>query len=138
MKLRRYYLTISTYAGIVPGAFHVCGRIRTAGRHEIDLECRDPEGGKTIRFRKKDTLLAAARRWFKQNAERSAVMTIGSHCVLDPQQILCGRESIKAAANKLWRQFESYNGWSCTKEEEPAVKLICDAWDKIIPRDYDV
>jgi hypothetical protein len=142
--MRRYYLTLSTFAGIVPGAYHICGRIRGPGiTGGIDLECRatDEWGGKTIRFPTEALCIRAARTWFKRNAPKGnyadpkAIMTIGSHCDLDPQRVLCGPGELKRKANALWRQFEAGGGWD-HKRNDDKTQVICDAWDKLVPRDY--
>jgi hypothetical protein len=138
--MRRFYLTTTSYAGIVPGAYHVHGRIRAMDtaedvKLEVDLErIEDPKTGyKTIRFETTKALLAAARRWFKANAKPGDVMTIGSHCIIDPQRVLCGPPELKKKANAIWREFERGGGWDDDSKDKK-TQAICDRWSALIKR----
>jgi hypothetical protein len=131
---QRYYLTVSTFEGIVPGARHYYGRIRwTEGlsdRKEHDVGSEGTYG--SIRYLKKDYLLKAARRWFRKVAVKGAIMTIGSDSVIDPQQVVEAEASFKRQANYIWRQFEKLQGWDAPKEKWPEVQKLCDEWSALV------
>lgn len=127
-----YYLSISSYAGIVPGACHFHGRIRSNEmEHAHDLETTELYRGKKIltgRFNSQRTLIDAAKRWLKENAAHNAILILGSHANCDPQRVLVGSRTLRKAANAIWRTYEKLGGWD-DKSHYKEVQALCCAWE---------
>lgn len=129
MGPQRFHLTLSTYGGLVPGAYHTFARVRYSddgARVEVDL------GRNYGRFEREAGALQAARRWFAREAPEGSLLTIGEPAVVDPQRVLCGPTELKARANRLWRSFERLDGWGAPRAVWPAVQAVTDAWSAVL------
>lgn len=138
-KLRRYYLSLSSFEGIVFGASHWFCRIRwtsDAGEdHEADAECGRGDD-RSSRFNTKAAARAAGVRLVKRFAKHDDVVhfviTEGSHCIIDPQRVLVAPGNLTSRLNKLWERFEKLDGWGCAPVMESTVQKICDSWTSLI------
>lgn len=133
--LRRYHLTLTTYAGIVPLASHWRCRLRWTtddNDHEADAE-RGRGDNRTMRF---DTEAAARRAGLRLARKLSAggyyIVTEGSHCVLDPQPVLSAPGNLKQRLNAIYRAFDKLGRWDVPRSVWPAVTAVCDTWSRVI------
>lgn len=129
--MNRYYLTLSTWAELVPFASHYYGRItykEDGVRKEVDVG----EGGKSLRYANKKNLMRAAKRWFQKNTDAGSFMTLGSSSMLDPQKIIAGPEELTKTANRIWQDFEKLNGWDAPKDKWHEVQNLCNQWDQVL------
>jgi hypothetical protein len=136
IRLQRYYLSLSSYAGIVFNASHWWCRIRWTDENGEDHEA-DAEHGRgnerSMRFASKSAARAAGLRLVRKLAEGTYyVVTEGSHAAIDPQETLIAPGNLKQRLNTLWKQFEALNGWDGPRSEWPAVQKVCDRWSSLI------
>jgi len=92
-------------------------------------------GEETSRFLSKEKLVKEAIKLFNQDPHGYDILLEGEHYVLDPMKMLVGPEILLKEANQIWKQFESFDGWNCKREEEKEVKEICDQWDILVGRE---
>lgn len=137
--LRRYRLTLSSFAGIVFNASHWWCRIRWVDDEGKDQEADAEHGRDTLttcrssRFETKAAARAAGLRLVRKIADGEFyVVTEGSHCVIDPQETLSAPGNLKQRLNSIWKEFEKLDGWECSKDQESAVQKICDNWSRLI------
>jgi hypothetical protein len=162
-----WILSISTYSGIVPGAYHYRGRMRP--RHEFNdnnlYELYRPMSAKEAReenkrsyemygcsawmkpgdltngfLTMKDLRLAAIKKFKEVCAgdPRSDILMEGSQACLDPQLCLCGPMDVILIANKLWREFRyKLDGWEI-KENYPESERVSEEWNRLIPYESSV
>lgn len=130
----RYWLTVSSFAGVVFGATHSYGRIRFYPQgEEGKTQEVDVGPGYAYRYNTEASLRRAALRWFDKNAPDLSVMTLGDIGVVDPQQIIRAKpRDVLAAANDLWRKFEKLNGWGAPRDQHPRVQVLCDEWEALL------
>jgi hypothetical protein len=134
-NLRRYHLSLSSFAGIVFNASHWWCRIRWTDDEGHDQEAdaeRGRGGERTGRFDTKVAARAAGLRLIRKIADGYYVVTEGSSGVIDPQEVLSAPGNLKSRLNALWRKFEKLDGWEAPKEAWPEVQAICDNWSKLI------
>ena len=129
MNARRYWLSLRTWAGLVPMASHWMPRIVwTENGEERDVDIR-PKRSKEHAFTKRASAVTAVLKWFDENTSWGCILTVGSRSTLDPQEILAGPARVKREANALWKKFEKYDGWNAPRPQWPEVQKICDAWE---------
>lgn len=130
----RYWLSVSSYRGIAPGATHWYGRVSYyAGGKIQEWSVGDNVRTYNTQFGSVATLRRAAVAWFKRNAVTGgSLLTVGSMATLDPQEMLAGPKRLLTECNALWRRFEKLNGWDAPKEKHDKVQQLCDAWELII------
>jgi len=133
MMKYRWYMSLSSYEGMCPGAYHWYVRL-TSEANELAKHGIVVEKDKSERFETKDAAIKEAVRQFKKMAKGHLLLK-GRKSILDPQEVVVGPSAIKEKANRLWLKFEQLNGWDCPKEQEPKVQEICDAWDAVM-KDY--
>lgn len=130
MKVDRYRLSLSTFGGVVPGAFHYFARIRyTENGKTIEVDLGKDSTG---RYARRSSAIRAARAWFDEHAPLGSFLTEGPYAVLDPQEIIAGPSSLRRQANALWREFEKLDGWGAPRSDHPRVQAICDSWDAVL------
>lgn len=138
-NLRRYHLSLSSFAGIVFSASHWWCRVRwtdDSGRdHEADAECGRGDQ-RTGRFATKAAARSAGLRLIRRIADGYYVVTEGSDAVIDPQPVLSAPGNLKQRLNTLCRKFEKLDGWEAPKSTWPAVQAVCDTWSKLIGEPY--
>jgi len=149
--MNRYYLSITTWNGLAPGATHYYGRLYGEfkdviskpkdgknslgfGREEYDVEKSKPnkEGWKT-RFNSEKSVITAAIKTFLR-LKLKGLLYIGSAGTCQPQRILIAPKSLEKKAKeetRLWQKMETVyrrGGWEqCEKEME----AICKQWEKL-------
>lgn len=143
--MKAYYLTISSYSGIVAGAYHLHARVRWTDRAqrynigEADIErwyWYEAAGGTKVRmqtgaFENRVSLMRAARKWFENKVGNDpALLVEGSISHIDPKHVLLGPRECKIQLNRLWREYERLGG-SDNRDREVDVKAVCDRWDVI-------
>ncbi len=137
-RLRRYHLSLTSFAGIVFNASHWWCRLYWTDEDGEDHEA-DAEHGRgddrEMRFADKASARAAglrlARRLAEKDGVRYYVVTEGHHAVIDPQRCLSAPGNLKTRLNQLWRAFEK-KGWDVPKAEYPKVQAVCDDWTRLI------
>lgn len=143
-----WYLSITTWKGLVWDAEHFYGRIKPdAGAlgldnpnnvpkaiKEYDLD-RDYIGAdelvhRSIQFATERAVRAAAKKWFKKRARPGDVLLQSSHSSLDPVRPLAyyGKPSIYRRARALWRAYEAIDGWEM---DEGMAQKLCDLWEDL-------
>ena len=118
-----YILNAYTWRGISIGATHYYGNIRT---HSRSGDFKPVPLNDQL---SKEKIIQSARAWFKNNANRGDVMLIGSDSICDPQPCIIGPRAKKAELNSLYKAAEAIDFW---ENNERAMKIICEQWDKII------
>jgi len=95
---------------------------------------RYKQGEETSRFTDKKKLIKCATEVFNKKIKPKGfnILLECSKCIIDPCYMIIGPDNIKSKANKLWKQFEKFNGWECDKVNESKVQKICDEWSKLI------
>lgn len=136
IPLRRYHLSLSSFAGIVPLASHWWCRLRWTDEDGEDQEA-DAEHGRgderSGRFETEAAARAAGLRLARRLADGSHyVVTEGSNAVIDPQPTLSAPGNLKQRLNTLWRRFEELNGWDGPRAGWPAVQAVADSWSSLI------
>lgn len=140
-KLRRYYLSLSTFGGIVPWASHWWCRIYWEDDAGKDHEANAEHGRGVSRTGSFDTIAAARSaglRLIRKLADKDwpdatyRIVTRGNPAVIDPQETLSAPGNLKPRLNKLWREFEKLNGWEAPKEKWPEVQKVCDNWSALL------
>jgi hypothetical protein len=121
----------------------ICFRLNKADAAKLNNKERDSltkfhsnykVGDMSCRFDSKERLIEEAIKQFKEDPRGYDILLEGSPAVCDPMEMLVGPEEIMGAANTLWENFEEFDGWNCSKEEEPVVEEICDQWDELVRR----
>jgi hypothetical protein len=131
----RYYLTISSYAGLVPGAKHYYGRIRWRDKLPKAKEprCETLEenlgwGG----FKSKKSLIKAALQWFKKNAGPEDVLVLGGMADICAFPVLAGPKELIARAHETVLAWEkAYPPDGSDARDWPAADKAADDWRKI-------
>lgn len=122
-----YHLKILTWVGYSFGASHYWGTIEANYRTKEDIP--------TVRLDKNmfsnAEVIAAARRWFKKNAEKGDILLHGSHCSCDPQTVLIGPRDMKLIGNALVKKAEELDYWEHDCNEK-AMKKVSKAWDALL------
>jgi hypothetical protein len=136
--VKRFWLTLSTYADIVFNAKHWFCRIRWIDEQgktrEEDAECMR-NGGESMRFDTKKAALSAGLLLAKKNASGGPYfITKGSNCVIDPQEVLSAPGDQAGPLNALWSRFEELGGWDSERDRWPEVQAICDEWTAMIAK----
>jgi hypothetical protein len=140
--LEKFYLSISTYKGMCPGAVHFFGRIQgefkyivpkpkvglnfTREQYDV-LRAKPDKDGFKQRFYARKSVMTAAIKWFKTN-KKGDVLYLGSTCTAQPQQVLVGPNDVMAFENRLWRKIEKAyerGGWETNSKE---MEAICADW----------
>jgi hypothetical protein len=134
-KLRRYHLTLSSFAGIVFSASHWWCRIRWVDDEGEDQEM-DAEHGRgdsrTGRFETQAAARSAGLRLVRKIASGFYVVTEGSNAIIDPQPVLSAPGNLKRRLNLLYRKFEDLDGWDAPKARWPEVQKVCDSWSRMV------
>lgn len=133
---KRYWLTLSTFAGFVPGARHWWCRVHwlnNDGRIE-SLDAEHGRGdGRTGRFDAEAAARSAGLRLARTLANGGYyTVTEGDPGVVDPQRTLSAPGNLKARLNSLWRAFEKLDGWRAPKSKWVETQKICDSWSHLI------
>lgn len=93
------------------------------------------EAGETSgRFDSKERLYEEAIKLFNSDPHGCEILLVGEPYVYDPMEMIVGPEEIIKEANVLWENFEEFDGWGCSKQEEPVVQTICDMWEELVGR----
>ena len=134
-NLRRYHLTLSSFAGVVFSASHWWCRIRWTdddGKgQEMDAE-RGRGDERTGRFDTQAAARSAGLRLVRKIAEGYYVVTEGSAAVIDPQPVLSAPGNLKQRLNTLYRKFDKLDGWESPKSVWPSVQAVCNSWSSLI------
>jgi hypothetical protein len=136
-RVRRYFLTLSTFAGLVPWASHWWCRLRWVDeadeRHEADAERKDGDY-ETGQFPTKKAARAAGLRLAKKLSKDVSfyLVTEGDWAECSPQPCLTAPGNLKARLNKLWRSFDKLDGYACPRPVLPAVTAIDNAWNALM------
>lgn len=129
MNARRYWLSLRTWAGLVPMACHWMPRVVwTENGQEQEVDIR-PKKSKEHAYTRRADAVKAVLKWFAENATPGSILTVGSRSTLDPQEVLAGPARVMREANALWKKFEKYDGWNAPKDQWPEVQKISDAWE---------
>jgi hypothetical protein len=123
--MNKYFLSVTTWEGIAPGAVHYYGRIKgefksiiprpkfgldfTQESYDVERQFPDREGWKT-RFDSKDAVIRAAIQTF-QRLKLKGLLYIGDGSTAQPQRILIAPRSVESRArqeNRLWQRMEHY------------------------------
>jgi hypothetical protein len=78
---QRWFLTITTHAGITPDAVHYYGRIRAVFHStviEVEKKRLGTTLGNTIRFESEEEVIEAAKKWFHNNGKPGESLTLGN------------------------------------------------------------
>ncbi len=78
---QRWFLTITTHAGITPNAMHYYGRIRAVFHStviEVEKKRLGTTLGNTIRFESEEEVIEAAKKWFQNNGKPGESLTLGN------------------------------------------------------------
>lgn len=134
--MRRYFLSLSTFAGVVFYAKHWHCRISWENEKgsyiEEDAE-RGAEDERTGRFNSKPAARRAGLALAKQLSNGAPYIVLeGNHAYIDPQEMLVGPEEIKGQLNVLWKAYDKLKGWDAPKSQWPEVQKICDQWTKLL------
>ncbi len=149
--MNKYYLSISTWSGIAPGAVHYYGRIKgefrkiipkpkfgidfTQDSYDVEREFGDKEGWKT-RFSSESKVIRAAIDTFLR-LKLKGVLYLGDSGTAQPQRILIAPRSVEAKAreeNRLWQQMERYyelGGFDPWIKYGKQMSAINKRWEKI-------
>lgn len=134
-------MSLSTWAGISPGARHYYCRLVWYSEHqrnEINAECGRGDR-RTMRFDDEKSARAAGLRLARKlggdgEGHGYYLVTLGSCSVLDPQEVLSAPGNLRARLNKLWRRYEKLygTGSDARAEDWPALDEITDEWNRIV------
>lgn len=97
----------------------------------IPFNLKRKEGDKSGAFKDRDRLIEEAIKLFKKDSKGFNVLLEGGPDYIDPHKMLIGPENMTEKANKIYEQFESYNGWGCEPSEEKIVQSISNDWSDI-------
>ncbi len=140
VNLRRYHLTLSSFAGIVFGASHWWCRIRWTDESGEDQEADAEHGRGDERTNRFDTKVAARSAGLRLVRKLAAgtyyVVTEGSNAIIDPLPTLSAPGNLKQRLNTLFRKFEKLNGWEAPRSTWPDVQAVCDSWSSLIGESY--
>lgn len=145
--MNRYYLSISTWAELAPGATHYYGCIRgefkdiipkpKAGlgfdREEYDVERLRPKKGWKTRFDSKQEVIKAAIATFLR-LKLKGLLCVGSAGTVQPVRILLAPKSVLEKAkqeNRLWHQMEKVYARGGWEKHEKEIQTICNQWEKL-------
>lgn len=143
------YLSTSTYAGIVGGAYHYygtlkCGRydpvtlkrtLTESGAAKLNRNDRDQtyvwkEGHSVIRFEDEESLIAVAIEEWKDRFPDAVLLLLGSNCVADPQPILdCTDDDLRARLEPLYERARELDWW---ESGDPEMDEVADEWWAIL------
>ncbi len=135
---RRYHLSLSTFAGIAPGASHWWCRVRWEDEAGKDHEASAERGRGAARSERFDTRAAAAAAGLRMVRRLAAagghryIVTEGTWGIADPRRCLSAPGNLKSRLNLLWRRFEALDGWDGPKAGWPAVQAVCDSWSSLV------
>jgi len=162
-KYNEAYLQITTWTTFLSYASHYYGRIDYFDNNDnfkmnqIEIESKltrnevrilnknerlkmhiYKQGELSERFSNRTKLITTAKKTFQELLKPLGykILFLSDIGVCDPRLILEGPRIVKQKCNELCEQFESYNGWGCSKEEETEVQKICDEWDKLLGRKW--
>jgi hypothetical protein len=149
------FLTVTSFKGTSIGATHWYGRLRTcSGEEQCDVlhtlskveakilskkrgmseDTGYSSGEKVEGFDTREAVIRTAKRQYKKHFPLATVLIIGRCSVADPQRVLLGPKNFKRAINKIVDEFEELGGWE--NEDEEAVKVVWNKWQKIWPLKY--
>lgn len=151
------YLKITTWVGSAVGyAQHYYGTIyfgdnqwsaktpkkdvkfKIDSRQAIEFNKEEPDlirmglgnkpGDMSTRFTDRDMLIKKGTKLFKKDPKGCDVLLEGDSGYVDPHKMLAGPKDVMEKGNKLYEEFEEYDGWGCKPEEEKDVRRISNAW----------
>jgi hypothetical protein len=145
--MTRYYLSISTWAGLAPGATHYYGRIVSDFKavvpkpkvgldfdcEEYDVERAKAYKGWKTRFDSEEQVIAAAIKTFLR-LKLKGLLYIGSCGTAQPKRVLLAPKSLLEKAkqeNRLWRQMEKVYARGGWEKREKEMQTICDQWEAL-------
>jgi len=149
--MKRYYLSITTWTGICPGAIHFYGRIhgeykkitpKTKYSLDFDREDHDVDNGKdgvawTTQFKNRKEVIKRAIETF-QRLKLKGMLYIGDAGTVMPQRVLIAPPSVYEKAreeNRLWQRTERLyriggdDPWKAGYGKE--MDELCERWKKL-------
>lgn len=147
--MKRAYLTITTWANVVPGASHYHGSIHIDDK-QIRVEqvlnerlvkqfnIEEQRSGSRYRYLLGDTI---TRFFDEESLIASAIEMVGpdtvlfngDKAILDPLSVLVGPEPFKTEANALVAEAEANDWW---EGDEAAMKDIYERWTDLMRRTF--
>lgn len=128
-----YVLSISTFAGLVPGARHFFGRIRWRCRArdemlEHSLE-RTVDGRETSSFDEREEIVELAKR-FVGEWQPGDLLLLGVWANCDPMEVIAGDPAVVERAKALYARAVEIDFWE-KREHKAEMTRICSEWDKL-------
>lgn len=144
------YLSLSTFAGIVPVATHYYAKLKTSSEKEVELKHRITAkeakelnyvdsglsywaGELSSRFPNEETARKAGIKDWRKHFPKGIVLIEGDPVYLDPSPILRGRvKSLRVIVNK-WRELGGFDRYSYIWERhKKKANDLCKSWDKLL------
>lgn len=147
--MKHHFLSISSFAGLVWGAYHCEGIITSVNKTKHTLKkilsskeaakfnktektetYRYKAGDEVSRFESKEELLKAATDWFNKNAKPEDVLFLGDavRATSNPVEVIVSCPVLKKKAESLLDRMKKNNGWSGNQK---IMMEICDEWSKL-------
>ena len=150
--MKKYYLHVTSWAGLAPGAMHYYGRIYgeyekiipkpkfgldfSREDHDVESLIKDSEGWTTRFGSRKETIKEAIKTF--QRLKLKGMLYLGDAGTSMPQRVLIAPPSVYEKAreeNRLWRRTERLyriggnDPWKAGYGEE--MDELCDRWKKL-------
>lgn len=123
----RYYLTISSFQGLVGWASHWYGRLRNNVDENFEEDIRV---NGTTRLNSKSDVRMNGKKWFKEHAKKGDVLICGNYAFVSPQELLCGPPDLVEKANKLWLKYEKMEADCDYSSEE--LNAVDNEWNALM------
>lgn len=131
-----YFLSVSTFKGMVPWAIHWSGRIMWNTSDSFrnwqskDFNYVNPDAEELRRFTDHSSVVRAAVGWFLKNRRRGDVLVYGNFASCGPHLVLVASRNKKKIANQLYEEAKKVGFWEVPKKmkrlEAQWGKLFCD------------
>ena len=133
-KVRVFYLSTSTFAGMCPGAKHWSGRVRKSGDSPfdpVDFEYKNPKRA-TGRFTNRRDVVRAAQQWFWKNCQNPGdILASGDYAACGPVLVLdWNDERVYLYAIDAYLRANKLHWWSGTEEQQRKMYRVCDEWER--------